>query len=78
MNGKQKPSNSMFVGTHPQCDLAIKTLCFGIKKGKQCNVKIQGKTFKILTVEYFKQDPPLDYKQDPLGTGHISTAYPVY
>lgn len=63
--GKTKPVNSMFIGTLPEFDLAIYTVCFVMNRNK-CPVSFGGKKVKVQTF-------PLQYD----GKRMVGAAYPV-
>lgn len=62
---KTKPVNSMFIGTLPEFDLAIYTVCFVMNR-KMCPVSFDGKMLKIRTF-------PFDYD----GKRMVGATYPV-
>lgn len=49
MNGLGKPSNSLFIGTSPELELAIYTVCFTLRAGQECRLAYGGKDFNIVT-----------------------------
>ncbi|CAL8126904.1 unnamed protein product [Orchesella dallaii] len=44
-----KPVSSMFVGTSPELELALYTVCFYARSGAKCGVKLNGQVVKIQT-----------------------------
>lgn len=44
-----KPVNAMFIGTLPEFDMALYTICFQLKANKECNVSVGGTKFIIRT-----------------------------
>lgn len=44
-----KPVNAMFVGTSPELEMALYTLCFSVRADKECNVSLNGHKFIIRT-----------------------------
>lgn len=47
--GKVKKSGSMFVGTSPELDMAVYTLCILTRPNKSCPVQMNGQRFTIQT-----------------------------
>lgn len=47
-----KPSGSMFVGTSPELELALYTICFLTYADDRCPLSLGGKTFGIQTYTY--------------------------
>lgn len=39
----------MFVGTSPEFEMAIYTVCFYVRSGKRCPITLNGKTINIQT-----------------------------
>ncbi|CAL4064842.1 unnamed protein product, partial [Meganyctiphanes norvegica] len=60
-----KPVGSLFVGTSPEIEMALYTVCFLIKPDQQCQVKLNKKKVKIQTWTH-------NYK----GKKLIGSAYP--
>ena len=50
-DGLEKKRGSMFVGTSPEFDLALYTLCMIARPGQTCNTSIQGTTVSIQTYD---------------------------
>lgn len=48
----QKPSNSLFVGTSPELEIALYTVCFQVRPDKECPLAINGKPFTIKTFTF--------------------------
>lgn len=48
-NQINKPTNSMFVGTSPELEMALYTLCFQVRPDGSCPLTYNGKTFNIQT-----------------------------
>lgn len=46
-----KSVNSMFVGTLPELDIALYTVCFEVNKS-ECHVSLEGKKFVIRTYPF--------------------------
>ena len=49
-----KPSGSMFIGTSPEFEMAVYTVCFYARPGGQCPLTIAGKSVPIQT-HFFSQ-----------------------
>lgn len=64
-----KHSGSMFVGTSPELEMALYTVCFFTRPDDRCPLSLGGKTFGIQTRRY--------YLRGNKGTV-IGTAYPVF
>ncbi|CAK1602133.1 unnamed protein product [Parnassius mnemosyne] len=47
--GVDKPVNSMFIGTSPELEIALYTLCFVTRVGEDCHLKLGNKDVNILT-----------------------------
>ncbi|CAG0901743.1 unnamed protein product [Darwinula stevensoni] len=47
--GERKPLTSMFVGSSPELEMALYTICFKTRSGKECPLTGNGKTFSIQT-----------------------------
>jgi len=61
-----KPVGTMFVGTSPEFELALYTVCFLARQSDKCNLSINGKTFHIQTYPFSLRNKKV-----------ISSAYPV-
>jgi len=48
-NNISKPVNAMFIGTLPELEMALYTVCFQIKPNKECPVSLGGNKFIIRT-----------------------------
>lgn len=48
-NGIMKPVNAMFVGTSPELEIALYTVCFAVRADKECPVVFGGNKFIIRT-----------------------------
>lgn len=64
-----KHSGSMFVGTSPELEMALYTVCFLTRPGDRCPLSLGGKTFGIQTYTY-----RLNRNKGTV----ISSAYPVF
>lgn len=64
-----KPSGSMFVGTSPELEMALYTVCFFTRPDDRCPLSLGGKTFGIQTRRY--------HLRGNRGSV-IGTAYPVF
>lgn len=62
---KEKPISSMFVGTSPEFEMALYTVCYYARPGAKCPVKLNGRTVNIQTHYINKQ-----------GKRYIGSAYP--
>ncbi|XP_014367041.2 endoribonuclease CG2145-like isoform X1 [Papilio machaon] len=47
--GVDKPVDSMFIGTSPELEIALYTLCFVTREGDDCRLKLANKDVNILT-----------------------------
>lgn len=47
-----KPVGSMFVGTSPELEMALYTVCFLVHADEKCQVRMAGKHFSIRTHTY--------------------------
>ncbi|KAL7017013.1 hypothetical protein ACKWTF_010226 [Chironomus riparius] len=65
LNGLDKPSNSLFIGTSPELELALYTVCFEVRPDQECRMAYGGKDFNIVTHTF-------RYR----GTNYIGSAYP--
>ena len=52
LNNLDKPSNSLFIGTSPELELALYTVCFELRADKDCRLAYGGKDFNIVTHSY--------------------------
>lgn len=64
-NGHDKPVVSMFVGTSPELEMALYTVCFYARPNGNCPVSLGGTKFNIITRKF-------RYR----GKDLIGTAYP--
>lgn len=48
-NKIEKPTNSLFIGTSPELEMAIYSVCFGLRADKDCRLAYGGKDFNIVT-----------------------------
>lgn len=44
-----KPTNSMFIGTSPELEMALYTICFMTRPDQDCPITFNEKTFNIKT-----------------------------
>lgn len=44
-----KPTNSLFIGTSPELEMALYTICFELRPDTDCPLSYNKKTFKIKT-----------------------------
>lgn len=63
--GKEKPISSMFVGTSPEFEIALYTVCFYARPGSRCPVKLNGKDVNIQTHYSYRQ-----------GKRYVGSAFP--
>jgi len=61
----EKPISSMFVGTSPEFEMALYSVCFFARPGGRCNVKLNGKNVPIQTHFINRQ-----------GRRYVASAYP--
>lgn len=47
--GVTKPVNSMFIGTSPELEIALYTLCFVTRADKDCTLKLDNNNVDIVT-----------------------------
>lgn len=47
--GADKPVDEMFIGTSPELEVALYTLCFVTRADKECKIKLSGKSVNIVT-----------------------------
>lgn len=52
LNNLEKPSNSLFIGTSPELELALYTVCFELRADQDCRLAYGGKDFNIVTHSY--------------------------
>lgn len=64
-NNINKPVNTMFIGTSPELEMALYTVCFMLRVDKDCPISLGGKTANIRTY-------PFRYR----GKMLIGSAYP--
>ena len=65
--GHCKPSSSMFVGTSPEFELALYTLCWFSRPNSRCPIKLGG---HLLSVQTYEQ-------VNVFGKKLVTAAYPV-
>lgn len=58
-----KPVNSMFLGTLPECEMALYTVCFLVSSGN-CQISLGGNSINIRTFAFG-------------GRRMVASAYPV-
>lgn len=51
-DGIGKPVNAMFIGTPPEFDMALYTVCFQVKPNRKCPVSLGGAKFDISTFTF--------------------------
>ncbi|CAO1355824.1 unnamed protein product [Diamesa tonsa] len=49
LNGLNKPTNSLFIGTSPELEMALYTVCFELRADKDCRMSYGGSAFNIVT-----------------------------
>ena len=49
-NGYLKPVTTMLIGTSPELEIALYTLCYRTRPNQDCYVSLAGTRFKIVTV----------------------------
>ncbi|XP_055854246.1 endoribonuclease CG2145-like [Episyrphus balteatus] len=64
-NGLNKPVNTLFIGTSPELEIALYTVCFELRADKLCPVSLGGNPFSIQT-----------YSWRYRGKNLIGSAYP--
>ncbi|XP_021945616.1 poly(U)-specific endoribonuclease homolog isoform X2 [Folsomia candida] len=64
-NNREKPISSMFVGTSPEFEIALYTVCFYARPGARCPVKLNGKNVNIQT-----------HYMNRLGNRYVASAFP--
>ncbi|CAH0592606.1 unnamed protein product [Chrysodeixis includens] len=50
--GVDKPVNSIFIGTSPELEMALYTLCFVTRADKECKLKLANKDVNIVTYNF--------------------------
>lgn len=50
--GVDKPVNSLFVGTSPELEMALYTVCFVTRVDNDCKLKLANKDVNIITYNY--------------------------
>lgn len=50
--GVDKPVDTMFIGTSPELEMALYTLCYVTRVDKDCNLKLGTKDVNIVTHNY--------------------------
>ncbi|XP_033225966.1 poly(U)-specific endoribonuclease homolog [Belonocnema kinseyi] len=60
-----RKGSSFFIGTPPEVEIALDTVCFYVKPGKSCRIYTQGNTFTIQT-----------YVKKSEGNNLVASAYP--
>jgi len=61
----EKPISSMFVGTSPEFEIALYTVCYYARPGQRCAVKLNGKDVNITTHYSYRQ-----------GKRYVGSAFP--
>ncbi|KAK0098906.1 hypothetical protein PV326_000067 [Microctonus aethiopoides] len=51
-NGIDKPVTSMFIGTSPELEMALYTVCFFVRPDQTCPVQLGGSKFNIVTHKF--------------------------
>lgn len=51
-NGIDKPLTTIFVGTSPELEMALYTVCFYVRSDKSCPVSLGGSKFNIITHKF--------------------------
>ncbi|CAL8111365.1 unnamed protein product [Orchesella dallaii] len=64
-NSKEKPISSMFVGTSPEFEIALYSVCFYTRPGSRCPVKLNGKNVSVATHYLYRQ-----------GKRYVGSAFP--
>lgn len=64
-NGLNKPVNTLFVGTSPELELALYTVCFKLRPDRTCPVSLGNNKFGVVT-----------YSWRYRGKSLIGSAYP--
>lgn len=62
-----RKGSSFFIGTPPEIEIALYTVCFHVKPGKSCRFYTKGKTFSIQT-----------YVMKSQGNNLVASAYPRF
>ncbi len=64
-HGESKCIGSFFIGTSPELDLSVFTVCFLTRRGRSCEMAFDGNSFFITTYDLLQN-----------GRTHVGTAYP--
>lgn len=64
--GHKKVKGGMFIGTSPEMELAMYTICFMVSPNKSCVIPLDGVYIAIVT-----------YQTNYKGVIYVSTAFPV-
>lgn len=67
-NSYDKPITSMFIGTSPELEMALYTVCFYARRGEKCKLSLGGSKLRIITFE-------LTYKEKKFP--FIGSAFPL-
>lgn len=51
-NGHNKPVNTLFIGTSPELELALYTVCFQLRPDRTCSVSLRNNRFGIVTYSW--------------------------
>ncbi|CAL4248235.1 unnamed protein product, partial [Meganyctiphanes norvegica] len=70
----KKKTSSMFIGTSPELEMAVYTICFLARPNKECPVSMAGKHFTIITQPI--TDAMLLQNHPIKATDLLGTAYP--
>lgn len=49
LNNLQKPVNTLFIGTSPELEMALYTICFQLRPDKDCPITLNGNKINIIT-----------------------------
>ena len=66
-NDYMKPRTGLWIGSSPEFELAIYTICFLTRLGDECAVSLDGRTMKVLTHAMYAKG----------GILTVGSAYPV-